>query len=76
MRRVYVVILGFCRLWAAAQGLVGLATVWIAVWWSQKYSASYLSLFDYSLHGEDQRRDVKFRKYCGGGLLGYGDDEL
>jgi len=60
MWRVYVVILGFCRLWAAAQGLLGLATVWIAVWWSQKYSADdiYLSLFDYSLHGEDQRRDM------------------
>jgi len=33
-------------------------------------------LSHYSLEGEDRGRDGKDVKYCGDGLLGYGDDEV
>ena len=33
-------------------------------------------LSHYSLEGEDRGRDEKDVKYCGDGLLGYGDDEV
>ena len=85
--------LGFCRPWALAQGLqmvtiniqvqcpvllVGLATVWIGVWWSQKYSAedASISLSHYPLEEEDWGRDEKVGKYCGDGLLQYREDEM
>ena len=34
------------------------------------------SLSHYSLEGEDRGPDEEVGKYCGDGLLGYGDDEV
>ena len=43
------------------------------VLWPEKWSSVTFSL--YSLEEEDWGPDEEVGKYCGDGLLGYGDDE-
>ena len=52
----------------------GLATIWIGVWWSQKYSIDDASI-NLSLVFRN-RGDGKVGKWCGDGLLGCGEDEV
>ena len=63
---------GHCKYTCALSS--ALATIWIDP--RKTVLMVPLSLSYYSLEGEDHREDEKVDKFCGDGLLGYGDDEV
>ena len=65
--------MGLCRLGAATQGLV---TIWVAVWWSKKYSADDASITSLFFRRRRSRKGWESWQILKNGLLGYGDDKV